>query len=291
MELEYANKNSRRSKVYIAVGVIISLLVAATVYLALQASGITQDKAVEMRDVVVAAGDVAARTPLEEGDLAMRTVAVDPTNETALTRIDEALGRVSSVPITAGQLVTTNMLASTTTGQAFSIIEPGQEFDPEGEDLRAVSITVPDERAVAGTLQAGQRVDLVVTMAINPALGETGEQTSSVPSEEESAAEEEEAPAESAAPGLIAGPTTKATLQNLTLLSRTGAIYILRANLATTEKIAELMAAGGQFTLVLRPDEDDRTADTEGSTIDRLLEEFGFPVPQMPDLEQLRAER
>ncbi|RPH35706.1 MAG: hypothetical protein EHM90_03660 [Chloroflexi bacterium] len=54
---------------------------------------------------------------------------------------------------------------------------------------------------------------------------------------------------------------------------------------ATTEKIAELTAAGGQFTLVLRPDEDDRVADTTGSTLDMLLDEFGFPIPEPPALE------
>jgi hypothetical protein len=54
----------------------------------------------------------------------------------------------------------------------------------------------------------------------------------------------------------------------------------VRSDLETAEKIAELVAVGGTFTMVLRPAEDDRTADTEGSTIDRLVEEFGFPVPE-----------
>ena len=54
MELEYSDRNSRRSKVYIAVGVVAALLVAATVFVALQASGLTTDEAVEMRSVVVA---------------------------------------------------------------------------------------------------------------------------------------------------------------------------------------------------------------------------------------------
>ena len=68
----------------------------------------------------------------------------------------------------------------------------------------------------------------------------------------------------------------------LTLLARNGSIYILRTDLTTAEKIAELTAAGGQFTLVLRPDEDDRVANTTGSTLDMLLDEFGFPIPGQP---------
>jgi hypothetical protein len=73
------------------------------------------------------------------------------------------------------------------------------------------------------------------------------------------------------------------TLQALTILARNGAMYILRADLGTAEQIAELQAAGGQFALALRPEEDGRTATTFGSTIDMLLEQFGFPVPRPPD--------
>jgi hypothetical protein len=67
------------------------------------------------------------------------------------------------------------------------------------------------------------------------------------------------------------------------ILARNESIYILRADLATAEKSAELTAAGGIFTLVLRPEQDDRDAQTDGSTIDRLIDEFEFPIPEPPD--------
>ena len=273
MELEYTDKNSKRSKLYIAVGIIIALIVGGLVYVALQFSGLTQSEETVMREVVVAARDIPGRKPIEEGDLVMRTVAADPTNETALTRIDEVLGRVSGVSIMTGQMITQNMLASSTEGQAYSILPPGEEFDPEGPDLRAVSISVPDDRAVAGTLVPGQLVDLIVTMAINPEIGQTPEEA------EETTAQ------------YLPGPSTKVTLQSLTILARNGGLYILRTDLVTAEKITELTAAGGQFTFVLRADVDDRTAETEGSTIDRLIEEYDFPVPLPPDFDQRSATR
>lgn len=273
MELEYSDKNSKRSKVYIAVGLIMAAMVAGIVYVALQASGLTRQDDTVMREVVVAARDIPSRKPIEDGDLVMRTVVADATNESAFTRIDEALGRVSGVSILTGQLVTQNMLASSTEGQAYSILEPGQEYDPEGPDLRAVSISVADDKAVAGTLVPGQLVDLIVTMAINPEIGQTAEEAERTQAE------------------FIPGPSTKVTLQSLTILARNGGLYILRTDLATAEKIAELTAAGGQFTFVLRPDVDDRTATTDGSTIDRLIDEFGFPVPQPPIFEGESAER
>jgi Flp pilus assembly protein CpaB len=262
VELEYSDRNSRRSNVYIAAGVVVALVVAATVFVALQQSGLTADRNVEMRDVVVALRDIPARKAIEEADVTVRSVAADPTNETAFARLDEVLGRVAGIPVSTGQLVTRNVLASTTEGQAFSILDPGAEFDPGGPDWRAVSLTVADANAVGGTLVAGHVVDLIVTMPLNPEVGQT----------EEGADEQ--------AATVIPGPSTKVTLQAVTILARTGAVYIVRSDLETAEKIAELLAVGGTFTMALRPTEDDRTADTEGSTVDRLVEEFGFPVPE-----------
>lgn len=269
MELEYSNRNSRRSKIYIAVGIVIALLVAATVYLALQASGLTKEPTVENRNVVVATQDIPARKAVEEGDVEVRSVPADPTNATAFSSLDQVLGRVAGVPIAEGQLMTLNMLASTTEGQTFSILEPGQEFDPTMPDWRALSISVGDSAAVAGTIVPGQIVDLIVTMPVNPELGQTEE--------------------EAAASQFVAGPSTKVTLQRVTILARTGGVYIIRADLATAEKITELTTIGGTFTMVLRHEEDDRTAETEGSTVDRLLEEYDFPLPARPDFEELQA--
>ena len=271
MELEYSDKNSRRSKIYIAVGIIVALLVAATVYIALQAGGLTDQAEVETRQVVVAAAEIPGRKEIAESDLAMRSVPLDPVNATAFVTIDEVLGRVAAVPIGAGQLVTPNLLASSEAGATFSILEPGQEFDPSMPDLRAVSITVADDRAVAGTLQPGQLVDLIATLTVTPIDGETGA---------EPPAEGEPQPNQP-----VAGPSTKTTLQQIDILSRNGTLYILRTDLGTAEKITELTAAGAQFTFVLRADADDRTAETEGSTLDRLLEEYGFPAPEAAELD------
>jgi Flp pilus assembly protein CpaB len=268
VELEYTDRSRRRSKLYIAVGVIAALLVAATVFIALQASALIGGgaEAQPTRTVVVAAQEIAARKVIEEADVVTREVVADATNETAYARIDEVVGRVTGITVATGQLVTRNVLASSTTGQTFSILDPGQDYDPSLPDLRAVSVNVPDDRAVAGALLAGHRVDLIATLTVNPVVGEAGAE-------------------EAAASDLISGPSTKTTLQALEILSRTGPLYILRTDLGTAEKIAELVAAGAQFTLALRADPDDRVAETEGSTVHMLLEEYDFPAPEIADLE------
>jgi len=178
VEFEYTDKHRRRSMVYIVAGLIIAALVGIVVFVALQGSALLSEP-VEQRTVVVAARDIASRKPIEEGDLTTRTVAADPTNETAFTLIEDVLGRVSGVPIAAGQLITRNMLAAAASGQAYAILEAGEVYDPTGPDLRAVSVSVPDDRAVAGTLVPGQRVDLLVTLAINPEIGVVVEEPAS----------------------------------------------------------------------------------------------------------------
>lgn len=267
MELEYSDKNRRRSKVYMVVGVLAALIVAATVYVALQAANLGSATDVEMRTVVVATADIAARQPIAADDVTTREVPADPTNEHAFTSVDAAIGRLSGVPITSGQLIGPTALASTTEGMTYSILNVGEAFDPDGPDWRAVSVTVVPGSAVGGTLTPGQRVDLIVTMPINPDAGQEGQA-------------EEPAPATQ-----MAGPSTKVTLQAMTILFRDGDIYILRAELGTAEKIAELTASGGTFTMALRPEQDDRTADTDGSTIDSLIAEYEFPVPRPPDFD------
>lgn len=272
MELEYSDRNSRRSKVYIAVGIVVALLVAATVYIALQASGLTDQGEVEMRQVVVAAIEIPGRKTIEETDVVMRNVPVDPVSDTAFASLDEALGRIVAVPVMPGQLITPNLLASTDQGATFSILPPGEEFSETMPDLRAVSMTVPDDRAVGGTLTPGQPVDLIATLGVAPSEEEPVE------------GEEGEEPTPADGPQRVAGPSTKTTLQQLDILVRNGSLYILRTDLATAEKITQLQAAGAQFTFVLRADEDERVAETEGSTLDRLLEEFEFPVPEEAEL-------
>jgi len=268
VEFEYTDTSKRRAKMYIGVGIVVALVAAGSVYLVMR-QATAGEATVEKRDVVVAVRNIPSRKPIEEGDVTVRSVVADATNESAYQRIDEVLNRVSGVSISAGQLITRNVLASAAEGQAFSILEPGTSFDPLGPDWRAVSVSVPDDRAVAGLLQAGQRVDLVVTMPVNPELGPTPD------------------PLATPAEPVIPGPSTKVTLQALTILARNGAMYILRADLSTAEQIAELQAAGGQFALALRAEEDGRTATTLGSTIDMLLEQFGFPVPRAPDFGQV----
>ena len=100
MELEYSDKNSKRSKLYIAVGLVIALIVGGVVFVALRFANLNESNAVQMRSVVVAVRDIASRKPIEDGDVTTRTVPSDPTNADAFTRVDEVLGRIETEHLT-----------------------------------------------------------------------------------------------------------------------------------------------------------------------------------------------
>ena len=204
MELEYSDKNSRRSKVYIARRPHRRpRSLAATVFVALQASGLTADSDVEMRSVVVAVRDIPARKAIEEGDVAVREVVADPTNETAFTSLDEVLGRVAGIPVATGQLVTRNVLASTTEGQTFSILDPGRRVRPERpRPARGQPHRGRRERGRPARSCRARWSTSSSRWPINPEVGQT----------EEGVAEQ--------ATDVVPGPSTKVTLQSMTILAR-----------------------------------------------------------------------
>ncbi|MDQ3879955.1 MAG: Flp pilus assembly protein CpaB [Chloroflexota bacterium] len=259
-------RKRKRSRLIIATGVLMALVVGAAIFLMLQAGAYAPaEEGVAMTDVVVAARDIAGHKMVEDGDVEMRAVPADASNENAMRDITEVLGRISAIAILPGQVIMPNMLTSADPNQPYQLPGPGEGYDEDGPPLRAYSISVPDERAVGGTIQPGQRVDILATVPVQPPA--------------EATAEGEIAPAE-----FVTGPSTKVTLQNIVVLAKTGQVYILHVDLDMSEKLAELAAAGGTFTLVLRPDADARQAETDGSTLDQLLAEFDFPIPEPPDV-------
>ena len=72
-----------------------------------------------------------------------------------------------AVTILQGQMVLTNLLASSAEGGQFSVLGPDETIGPDTPDWRAISMTVPDDRAVGGLLNGNQTVDVFVTASVN----------------------------------------------------------------------------------------------------------------------------
>jgi Flp pilus assembly protein CpaB len=261
MEMEYRD-TSRRGKIIIVLGVIMALGAgAAAFYLINQAQQQAGQAGQQRVSVVVARQTIAARKPIEAIDVEIRLIPIDPTNAQGIvSTVDKVLGRVPAVTILEGQLVTTNLLASTSSGGQFSILGPEDTIGPDSEAWRAISIVVNDEQAVGGLLQPNQTVDVFVTATAN------------VPQSVLNAGR------------YYTDKTTKITYQDMLILAKSGTFYILKATLPVAEEIAHLQASGtATFSLALRPDQDLRIADARnlGATTNMLIRRYGLPIPEV----------
>ena len=261
MEMEYRDP-SRRGKFIVILGVVLALAAGgAAFFLINQAQQQAGQSGLKTVDVVVAARPIPARKPVEADDLTVRQVPLDPTNSDAIIvkQPDQVIGRVLAVSVLQDQMITMNMLASTATGGQFSILEPGETVAPDSEAWRAVSLTVPDDRAVGGLLQPGMTVDVFTSATVN------------VPQDL-----------------LIAGrfytdKSTKITYQNMVILARAGTFYVVKATLGIAEEISHLQASGNAtFSLAMRPEADVRLVDASalGETTNMLISKYGLPVPE-----------
>ena len=262
MEMEYKDP-SKRGKFIVVIGIVLALVAGgAAFFLINQAQQQAGQGPIQKVSVVVAARPIAARKPVEADDVIVREVPIDSTNSAAIavTKPDQVIGHILAVSVFQDQMLTVNMLASTSTGGQFSILEPGETVGPNSEMWRAVSITVADNLAVGGLIQAGMTVDIIATATVNVPqdLVDSGK--------------------------YYTDKSTKIMYQNMIILAKGAGFYILKATLPVAEEITHLQAAGNAtFAMVLRPDADTRQVDATrlGETTNRIIAKYGLPVPEV----------
>ena len=262
MEMEYKDP-SRRGRYIVILGVILAVVAGgAAFFLINQAQQQAGQAGLQKVAVVVAIKTIPARKIIEEADVVVREVPLDPTNAQGIVSTpDKVIGRVPAVTILEGQLVTTNLLASSTEGGQFSVLGPDETVGPDSPSWRAISMTVPDDRAVGGLLQPNQTVDVFLSASINVLTNsDTG-----VGKE-----------------GYYSDKSTKISYQNMVILAKAGSFYILRVPIDVAEEISHLQASGAAtFSLALRPDVDTRQVDASslGTTTNRVIIRYGLPIP------------
>jgi Flp pilus assembly protein CpaB len=261
--MEYRDP-SKRGRWIVVAGVVLALAAGgAAFYLINQAQQQAGQGELQKVNVVVAARPIAARQPVVAEDVSVRQVPADDTNTDAIAVRDanEVIGQVLPITVFQGQMITKSMLNTTSGGgtTGFSILDPGETVAPDSEAWRAVSMTVPDDRAVGGLITAGMTVDVLLSAQIN-------------------------VPANVIPPGkYYTDKSTKITYQNMLILAKTGSGYIVKATLAQAEEITHLVATGNaQFSMLMRPPSDVRFADASklGETTNLIIQRYGLPIPQ-----------
>lgn len=260
MDQEFRD-DGRRGKVIIVIGLILAIVAGGgAFYFVNQAHETAGQDTLQRVSVVVAVRAIPARQAIVAEDVEVREVPLDPTNANGVvTDPTTVIGRLPAVTILQGQLVTQNMLTSSTAGDEFSILGPEETVGPDSEAWRAVSITVSDDLAVGGILKAGQQVDIFATAVVTvpPDLAASGRYTTD--------------------------RSTKIIYQDILILARKDAFYIIKAPIAMAEEISHMQAVGTvTISMVLRPDIDQRMVDASklGETTNRIIERYGLPIPE-----------
>jgi len=284
----------RRRLLLMTLGLVLALVAGGAAFLLGQGGGGTPADVVEMADVLVASGNIEPRTTLTADHVVVRQVPVDTALQQAYREPTAAVGRVNSVTIYAGQQITPNLFASTTAGQTWEIMPADEEITLDSPYWRAVSISIPRNRAVGGDVFPGQRVDLFVSVEIGANI--------QVPVEDPETGELRFQPSDQAVPiidpetgeitGVTGGRTTKITFEDLEVLKADAAegMYIFKVDLHQAEQIAHLLQVGPDgFAMALRPPQDTRDVDTTeyGETTDNIIMTYLYRVPLLVDLEEL----
>jgi Flp pilus assembly protein CpaB len=268
-----SHASAKRRRVLLLMGAVLALVAGVAAY-GLGSRPTAQAVESPKRTIVVAATDIPARAVVQAGDVVTRQVPDDAALLQALTATTDVTGRVSAVPIMAGQVIYPNLLVTTAVGAQFSILEPNELITAETPHWRAVSVTVPKERAVGGQILAGQRVDLFATVQIDILIQNADGEWVQAPSED----------------GYVTGKSTKITLVDLEVLDAAADenMYVLKVDVDQAEQIYHIAAvAPNSFSLALRADGDYRSLNTDpmGNTNDRIIVQYGFPFPEMIPLD------
>ncbi len=260
MEYEYRDP-SRRGKYIVAVGLVLALVAGGGAFFVIsQAQNQAGQSGLQTTAIVVAAKEIPARKVIGPEDLEILQLPLsDATAQGVYAEPTKIVGLVAATSILKGQPVYANMLAGQSQGSQFSILGPTETVAPDSPAWRAVSITVPDDRAVGGLLQAGAAVDVFVTSTI------------AVPEDV------------AAAGRYFTDKSTKIVYQDMLILAKTATSYVLKASVPVAEEISHLQASGAAaFSFALRPDQDLRDVDTStlGTTTTKIVARYGLPLPE-----------
>jgi len=256
------DRSRRRARLVLIVGLLIAILAGAGTYVVSSQSKAEAPPPVATTDVLVATRDLPARSAITAADVKVQKYPVDLAPPSALTKADEALGKIVQQPLSAGEPILPGKFAAAGV-VSFTVFPPNAQPAPGvpipagTPDYRVMTITVADANAVGGAVQVGDIVDVLYTFTFDPAKYFTG----------------------SVDANRLADIATKITLQNLSILARAGAVYTIRTDAQTAEQIAYMTAAGGTTTFLLRAAQDQRQVLTQGGTFAPVYKRFAFPIP------------
>ncbi len=276
MEMEFKDTDRSRRILLIVVGVVLAGAAGWGAFML--ANGKSNAAPVVTEAVLVAARDIPARQQVAADDVTVRQVPIDEVLPQSYKEAALVVGRLTAVPVYSDQQMTPNLFATSTADTDFSILGPDDE------------VTL-DFALLASRLRRGSGQSRRWWRAQGrPACGSRRQRRypGSRRGQRRQLPEHRHC---------HAGRSPEWQVDQDHLPGRRdpegdpdNSMYVLKVDLHQAEEIGHVIQmAPDSFTMVLRPETDTRAADTTdyGTTTDRLVMTYLYPVPQLIDLSAL----
>jgi Flp pilus assembly protein CpaB len=256
------DRSRRRARLVLIVGLLFAVGAGATTFFVANTAKSEAPAPIPTSSIVVAAREIPPKTQITAADLKLVKMNTEVVPPAALTRSEDIVGKITITSISVGEPILPTKLGGPN-GQVFTVF-PAAALGSDGAPLvnspnyRAMSITVADAQAAGGNIQPGDTVDILYTMQILP------EKLYKVPNATVNATD----------------ASARIVLERVPVLARTLAVYVIRTDAATAERIGYLQSAGGVLQLLLRAPKDERATGTIGASFDNTQEVLHFHIPQ-----------
>lgn len=140
----------------LTVALVLGLVAALTAWQLTNRQGPQANARQKSAQVVVLKDNITPGMELRPESLAMGPAGSEKAPSGTFTSVEQVAGRVSTVPMVAGQPVFETLLAPKGTGSGLQALVPA--------GMRAITVEVNEFSGVAGLLAPGCRVDVVMTM-------------------------------------------------------------------------------------------------------------------------------
>jgi Flp pilus assembly protein CpaB len=251
----------RRARLILIVGVALALVAGVGTFVYASGAKSDQPVAVPTVAVLVAAREIPAKTTLTSADVKLQEFNVDAKPAAAMTKADDALGKITIQSISVGEPILPTKFADPK-NPSF-VVMPASFIGADGApvanspNFRAMSITVPDANAVGGSVLVGDLVDLVFTMQFDP-----------------------QTKLQRPTPQQTLDFSSKIILERVPILARLASVYTVRVDALTAERIAYLQSSGGQLAFLLRAPKDERASGSTGATFGDIYTNFRVKIPE-----------
>jgi Flp pilus assembly protein CpaB len=251
----------RRARLILIVGVALALVAGVGTFVYASGAKSDQPVAVPTVAVLVAAREIPAKTTLTSADVKLQEFNLDAKPAAAMTKADDALGKITIQSISVGEPILPTKFADPK-NPSF-VVMPASFIGPDGApvanspNFRAMSITVPDANAVGGSVLVGDLVDLMFVAQFDP-----------------------QSRLQRPTPQQTLDFSSKIILERVPILARLASVYTVRVDALTAERIGYIQSSGGQLALLLRAPKDERASGSTGATFGDIYTNFRLKIPE-----------